>query len=127
MDGHNQCGASGGGGGAGVPPPHDFHFFNIYFFLLISSAGSHVHDDNTPNPLRDFLKKKNLSWKKMCRSTPSSSGFSGLARLSRQLRSILPPPPPQANPLAPPLDKTGWHSGRPLIVGHCSNAFGLAA
>ena len=39
----------GGGGGRAIAPAPPLMIF--VFFLLVSSAVSHVHDDNTPTPL----------------------------------------------------------------------------
>ena len=37
----------GGGGGMGQLPPYDFRFLFVCFWL-VSSAASHVDDDDTP-------------------------------------------------------------------------------
>ena len=44
-------GATGGGGGRGKIAPYDF-----VCFLLVSSAVSHVHDDDTPTPFSEVGK-----------------------------------------------------------------------
>ena len=48
MQGRRHGGGGGGGGGGAGGQSHDLFSF---FPLLVSSAGSHVHDDNTPTPL----------------------------------------------------------------------------
>ena len=47
----DRRGAKGGGGQWGNAPPM---IFALIFFLLVSSAVSHVHDDDTPTPLWKF-------------------------------------------------------------------------